>query len=155
MLSLRQVFLLAKGFAFWKSAVFWRKTQSLSLQAICTVLSNRNSLRDDSKPSPLHSPQGQKSPFWITPQERQPFPHPIPENLKSEMFLFPRFTIFNSPFHSAVPPSNAQPLHPCQHSVGLTKSFTSGLGPTFRRWNTTKLGLDTLLSSTKMSSFVI
>ena len=90
---------------------------------------------------PLHSPQGQKGPFWITPQERQPFPHPIPENLKSEMFPFPCFTIFNSPFHSAVPPSNAQPLHPCQHSVGLTKSFTSGLGPTFRRWNTIKRGL--------------
>ena len=100
----------------------------MSLQAISTVLSNRNSLRDDSKPSPLHSPQGQKSPFWITSQERQPFPHPIPENLKSEMFPFLRFTIFNSPFHSAVPPSTAQPLHPCQQ---LTRRFTSGLGLRF------------------------
>ena len=139
MLSLRQVFLLAKSFTFWKSVVFWRKTQCLSLQAICTVL------------SPLHSPQGQKSPFWIPPQERQPFPHPIPENLKSKKFPFPRLTIFNSPFHSAVPPSTAQPLHPCQHSVGLTRRFTSGLWPirftlldfrpVFRHWRTTKLNL--------------
>ena len=80
--------------------------------------------------------------FGLPPQERLPFPHPIPENLKSEIFPFPRFTIFNSPFHSAVPPSNAQSLHPCQHSVGLTRRFTSGLDSTFRRWNTTKLGLD-------------
>lgn len=113
----------------------------MSLQAICTVLSNRNSLRDDKNLSPLHSPHGQKSPFWITTQEKQPFPHPIPENLKSEKFPFPRFTIFNSPFHSAVSPFPAQPLHPCQHSVGLTRRFTSGLGPTFHRWSTTKLGL--------------
>lgn len=142
-------------FRFLKITCFLKKKQCLSLQAICTVLSNRNSLRDDSKPSPLRSPQGRKSPFWITPQERQPFPHPIPENLKSEKFPFPRFTIFNSPFHSAVSPFPAQPLHPCQHSVGLTRRFTSGLGPTFRRWSTTKQGLDSLQSSTKLSICVV
>ena len=31
------------------------------------------------------------------------------------------------------PSSNVQPLHRCQHSVGLTRRFTSGLGPTLRR----------------------
>lgn len=99
--------------------------------------------------------RGEKAPFGLPPQERQPFPHPIPENLRSEKFPFPRFTIFNSPFHSAVSPFPAQPLHPCQHSVGLTRRFTSGLGPTFRRWSTTKQGLDSLQSSTKLSICVV
>ena len=62
--------------------------------------------------------------------------HKDETTIHTHWFITP---IFNIPFHSAVPPFPAQSLHLCQHSVGLTRRFTSGLGPTFRRWSTTKL----------------
>ncbi len=108
-------------------------------RCVGTVLSNRNSLRDDSKPSPLHSPQGQKRPFWITPQERQPFPHPIPENLQKRNVSLTRFFDFQQPV-----------------SLCCTSEQRSAVAsqPTFRRWNTTRLGLE-LFHTKFIKGFII
>ena len=125
--SLTGIF-ISERFRFLSILQFPKKNLVFVAIGDCTALSNRNSLRDDSVPSPLHSPQGQKSPFWITPQERRPFPHPIPENPKAKCFPN-RFWIFNSPFHFAVPPSNVLSLHLSQRfAVGTRPSSAWILG---------------------------
>ena len=125
--SLTGIF-ISERFRFLSILQFPKKNPVFVAVGDCTALSNRNSLRDDSLPSPLHSPQGQKSPFWITPQERRPFPHPIPENPKAKCFPN-RFLDFQQPV-SLCCTSEQRPVVASQ--------------PTFRRWNTTKLGLDSL-----------